>query len=274
MADCSGEPGKEAPVAAPAPAPAPAEANLPQGLAGDVQRGSCKSGQNCLEGEVKGPRSLQIKEALGSRVVCKMPVLEGTPWEAGCGPGRLREPSEISCNGALGSAAALVRGERGRLYPKQGVSRLRPMGASLGLCDCVQGTPGGNSRPPRPVRCRHLPSHKGQNSRFLRSTPAARIWPALLPSLLRPIPARQQKSLAQGSLPRHLLHSVRCQHPKPAAYKAMAAAGWGRSRCQKPAPLLGLWVWERPKQGARDAGDGSVPRGAAALPLGAGASLS
>lgn len=39
-----GEPGKEAPAPAPVPAPVPAETNPPQGLAGDVQKGRCKSG--------------------------------------------------------------------------------------------------------------------------------------------------------------------------------------------------------------------------------------
>lgn len=134
-------------------------------------------------------------------MVCKMPVWEGAPWEAGSSPQRLRESSEISCNGALGSAAAPERVQRGRLYPKQGIRRLQSMGASSGLCDHVQGTPRGNfPPPPRPVCCRHLPSARARMA--VSCVPPQQpglgqpcFPPRSVPS--HPIPAPQRKSLAR-----------------------------------------------------------------------------
>lgn len=46
-----------------------------------------------------------------------MPVLEGTPWDAGSGPGRFREPSEISCNGVSAQLLPWNRGSRGGFTP-------------------------------------------------------------------------------------------------------------------------------------------------------------
>lgn len=148
-------------------------------------------------------------------------------------------PLKSPALGALGSAAAPEKGERGRLYPKQSVSKPQTMGASLALCDRLQGTPGGNSHPPSPVCCRHLPSA------------GARMAVSCVPP--------QQRVLGQPCFPPHSVLSLllsrnprlrvsrcsicstsaRCRRPKPAAQEA---AGWGRSPCQKPTPLPGFCV--------------------------------
>lgn len=201
-----------------------------------------------------------------------MPVLEGTPWDAGSSPGRFREPSEISCNGVL---AQLLLCSRGGFTPIGVLAGSGPLVPARG-CVTVPRAPREATLVP-PGQCAagtSLPA-KAQMP-FPASHPSSRhlASPASLPAPSHPIPASQQKSLVQRLLLQHSLHSARCWHPKPAAHMAIPAAGWGRSHCQKPTPLSGLWVWESPKQGERDMGNGSVPRGAAALPLGAGASLS
>lgn len=153
----------------------------------------------------------------------------------GIQPGRLREKSsQNSHNRVLGSAP------RGRLYPKQGVDRLWVVpGCQLGAVWPCPGNPAGSSCPPRLLCCRHLPSCEGPAGRFLPPSPATGIRPASLPFLLTtPLCAAvpgQQKSLAQGSLLWHSLHSLRCRRsPRPTAREAMATAGPGRSRCQNP----------------------------------------
>ena len=206
-------------------------------------------------------------------MVYKMPALEGTPREAGSGPRRLREPSEISCSGALGSAAALERGEWGRLYPRQGISGVQPVGASSGLRGHVQSTPGGNSCLPRPERCRHLPSCKGLNGGFLLPTPAAGIRPALLPSLLRPCSPAEIPGAgfvaAAFAAPREV------PAPQNHGSRGNACKQDGAGPAARNPPFCqGLWVWERPKRGAQDVGDGSAPTRAAGLPRGDGVSLS
>lgn len=80
---------------------------------------------------MKALRSLRIKEALGYGVVCKMPVLGGTPWEAGSSPGRLRELSEIFCNGAFGSAPA-PEDRAGEALPQAGCQQAPARGCQPG----------------------------------------------------------------------------------------------------------------------------------------------
>lgn len=93
---------------------------------------------------------------------------------------------------AMGPLAQLLprRTEQGRLCPKQGVSRLQPVGASRGLCDRAQGTPEAPLVAPGQL-LQAPPFPHGPETAISCVPPQqpAGIQPALLPSLLPPTPS-------------------------------------------------------------------------------------
>lgn len=167
----------------------------------------------------------------------------------------------------------MERGEPGRLYAKQGVSRLKPWVSARGCVTVFRASLGGKCQPSRPVHCWHLPFRKGLIGHFLRSTPAARIQWALLPSPLHPISSHLcSPAEIPGARFVAAAFGAQCELPAPQTH---CSRGNAHSRTgQKSTLCQGLRVWDRPKQGTQDMSNESVAREAAALPLGAGSSLS
>lgn len=149
------------------------------------------------------------------------------------------------------------------------------LGASSGLCGRVQGTQQAALAPPG---CCAVGTSLPARDRL-----AVSCLPAQQPGFGQPcFPSR--------SPPRSVLLSQASRSPWRRAH-CCGTCCTARGATVPPDPLLvrrwpqrdqaghaartrGLWVRERPPQGARDVGYGCVPRGAAALTLGAGESLS
>lgn len=163
-----------------------------------------------------------------------MPVLEGTPWDAGSGPGRFREPSEISCNGVLAQLLLCNRGSRGGFTPIGVLAGSSPL-VPAWSCVTVPRAPRKATLVPPGQRAASTSLPARAQMPFPASHPSSRdlARPASLPAPSHPIPASQQKSLVQRLLLQHWLRSARCWHPKPAAHMAINA----RSRMgQVPLP--------------------------------------